>query len=85
LVQRGQEWAWSSAKSHCNADDHEGLLTLDLWKYIFGNPANIARDWLVYLEGPRDEAYQNAAREHSWHTGSRLNRSAGWGTPSPPG
>ena len=89
LVQRGQDWPWSSAKAHCSFDcskaqDLDGLLTFDLWQHIFGQPENIARDWQVYLEGPRNEAFYNAARERSWHTGSRLNRPVGWGTPSPP-
>lgn len=41
LVQRAQHWAWSSARAHCANEDHDGLLTLDIWQHIFGNPANI--------------------------------------------
>ena len=89
LVERAKDWPWSSAQAHCSPDgctglDPDHLLTFDIWKHIFGNPENIAHDWQVYLEGPREDALQNRARERSCHSGSRLNRPAGWGSPSPP-
>ena len=77
-------WPWSSAQAHCAGADADNLLSFDRWQHVFGDPENIARDWLVYLESPREEIRQNAARVRMFHTGSRHNRPVHWIT-GPPG
>ena len=75
LKRRAVDWEWSSARAHCAGSDAAGLLCLELWQHGFGNPATAAGEWQVYLEGPVDEAVENAAR------GRRLgphNRPTGW-------
>ncbi len=78
LAQRAADWPWSSARAHCSGVDADDLLCFDQWQHLFGKPENIARDWLIYLEGPREAVRQNAARLRSLHTGSRHNRPVHW-------
>ncbi len=69
--------------AHLANADPDNLLTLDHWRQIFGNPATIAHDWQIYLNGPREEAQRNAARIRRLHTGSRHNRPLNFATGPP--
>jgi len=84
LVRRPTDWPWTRATAHLADHDADDLLTLDQWRQIFGNPATVAHDWQVYLNGPREEAQHNSARTRLLHTGSRHNRPVNFGT-GPPG
>ena len=81
LVKRAVRWEWSSAEAHCAGEDMDGLLCLDVWRNVFGNPATIAADWRSYLEAPADEVAANAARMAVGRAGP-YNRPAGWAAPA---
>jgi hypothetical protein len=83
LVERAVDWPWSSARAHCDGVDGDDLLSFDRWRHVFGRPENIAADWMVYLEGPREELRRNAGRVRSFHTGSRHNRPVRWVAAAP--
>jgi putative transposase len=93
LVSRAERWDWSSARAHALGADAEGLLCLEIWREVFGNPATIVENWRAFLEGPLEEARANAARVRRMATGSAHNRPLGWTGPavvvrragSPPG
>ena len=64
-----------------------GVLCLDVWRHLFGNPAVAAAAWTGFLEGPAEEVRRNAAL---WPV--PYNRVKGWVAPvvarkagSPPG
>ena len=38
LARRVKEWKWSSARAHGAGDDAGGVLRLDVWRHLFGNP-----------------------------------------------
>ena len=63
LVAKAAEWEWSSAAAHAAGDDMDGLLCLDVWRELFGNPERAAEAWVEYLEGPGEEAAANAVRQ----------------------
>jgi REP element-mobilizing transposase RayT len=83
LVERAVDWPWSSAKAHCDGVDGDDLLSFDRWRHVFGRPETIAADWMVYLEGPREELRRNSGRLRSFHTRSRHNRPARWVAAAP--
>jgi REP element-mobilizing transposase RayT len=92
LARRAEDWQWSSAAAHFAGSDASGLLCLERWSTVFGNPSTIAEDWRVFVEGPGAEARANARRLRRWATGSAWNRPMGWVAPvvvlragSPPG
>jgi hypothetical protein len=92
LARRAEDWQWSSAAAHFAGSDASGLLCLERWSELFGNPSTIAEDWRVFVEGPGAEARANARRLRRWATGSAWNRPMGWVAPvvvlragSPPG
>jgi putative transposase len=81
LVRRAEAWRWSSAAAHLAGVDDSGLLSLERWSTVFGDPAMAAVRWREYVEGPGEEARANARR--GWRsTGSAWNRPMGWVTPA---
>ena len=76
----------SSARAHGAGDDASGVLCLDVWRHLFGNPGVAAEAWTTFLEGI-EEARWNAGRGPGPY-----NRVTGWVAPrvtlragSPPG
>ena len=57
-------------------DDADGVLCLDVWRHLFGNPSVAAEAWTTFLEGPIEEARQNAGRR-----AVPYNRVVGWAMP----
>ena len=91
LTKRASDWKWSSARAHCAGEDAGGVLCLDVWRHLFGNPAGdpagAAEAWKEFLDGPAEEVRRNAAL---WP--GPYNRVTGWVAPvvrlragSPPG
>ena len=91
LTKRASDWKWSSARAHCAGEDAGGVLCLDVWRHLFGNPAGdpagAAETWKEFLDGPAEEVRRNAAL---WP--GPYNRVTGWVAPvvtrkagSPPG
>jgi REP element-mobilizing transposase RayT len=92
LVGKAEKWRWSSARAHALGADPDGLLCLDIWREVFGNPSTIVEAWRDFVEGPLIEEQENAARLRRMATGSAHNRPLGWVAPavvrkagSPPG
>ena len=50
LVERAEEWAWSSAAAHLSGNDRGGLLEMAFWREAGG-----AEGWRVLLGGPEEE------------------------------
>ena len=78
LVGKAEKWRWSSAQVHALGADPDGLLCLEIWREVFGNPATIVEDWRMFVTGPLEEARLNAARVRRMATGSAHNRPSGW-------
>jgi REP element-mobilizing transposase RayT len=78
LVGRAEKWRWSSASAHALGADPDGLLCLEIWREVFGNPSTIVEDWRMFVEGPLEEARLNALRVRRMATGSAHNRPLGW-------
>ncbi len=76
LVRRATEWKWSSARAHCAGTNAAGVLCLDVWRHLFGNPAAAAEAWTTFLEGPAEEVRRNAGR-----LPGPYNRVVGWAMP----
>ena len=98
LVSRAERWEWSSAGAHALGVDPAGLLCLDIWREMFGNPATIVEEWRAFVMAPLEAARENAARENAVRvrrmaSGSAHNRPSRWIGPaavrrvgsSPPG
>ena len=90
LVERAEEYPWSSAGAHCGNGDLDGLLDLKLWRQCF-----TTEHWRRVLElGLRDAGLEERIREatrrgHPQGDGGFMER-AGWAlgrdvTPRPPG
>ena len=62
MARRATDWAWSSARAHCAGTDAGGVLCLDVWRHLFGNPAAATEAWTEFLEGPIEEVRRNAGR-----------------------
>ena len=84
MARKATDWKWSSAKAHCAGAG--GVLCLDVWRHLFGNPAVAAEAWTEFLDGPEEEVRRNAGRR-----AVPFNRAA-WASPvvtlragSPPG
>ena len=74
-------------RAHCAGEDAGGVLCLDVWRHLFGNPAVPAAAWTEFLEGPAEEVRRNVG----WRS-VPYNRVTGWVAPtvtrkagSPPG
>ena len=91
LKKKATDWQWSSARAHVAGEDAGGVLCLDVWRHLFGNPAGdpagAAEAWKEFLDGPAEEVRRNAAL---WP--GPYNRVTGWVAPvvrlragSPPG
>ena len=87
MARKATDWAWSSARAHGAGEDAGGVLCLDVWRHLFGNPAVAAEAWTEFLEGPEEEVRRNAGRRSVPY-----NRVVGWVAPvvtlragSPPG
>ena len=87
MTKKATDWKWSSARAHCAGEDAGGVLCLDRWRHLFGNPAVAAAAWTEFLEGPAEEVRRNAGRRSVPY-----NRVTGWVAPvvtrkagSPPG
>ena len=91
MARKATDWEWSSARAHCAGEDAGGVLCLDVWRHLFGNPpgdpAGAAEAWTEFLDGPAEEVRRNAAL---WP--GPYNRVTGWVAPvvrlragSPPG
>ena len=78
LVSRAEKWRWSSAGAHALGVDPAGLLCLDIWRQMFGNPATIVEDWRAFVEAPLEAARENAERVRRMATGSAHNRPSKW-------
>ena len=78
LVSRAEKWRWSSARAHALGADPDGSLCLDIWREVFGNPSTIVEAWRDFVEGPLEEARENAVRVGRMATGSAHNRPLGW-------
>ena len=63
---------------HALGADPDGLLCLETWREVFGNPSTIVEDWRAFVEGPPEEARLNVARVRRMATGSAHNRPLGW-------
>ena len=61
MARKAKDWRWSSARAHCAGKDAGGVLCLDVWRHLFGNPAVAAEAWTEFLDGP-EEVRQNAGR-----------------------
>ncbi len=89
LARKATDWCWSSARAHCAGESLGGVLCLDVWRHLFGNPLVAAEAWQVFLEGPLEEARRNEGRQGP----GPYNRVTGWVRPrvaagagsSPPG
>ena len=86
MAKKATDWKWSSARAHCAGEDAGGVLCLDVWRHLFGNPAVAAEAWTEFVEGPAEEVRQNAGRR--WVPYNRV----AWAVPvvtlragSPPG
>ena len=62
MARKATDWRWSSARAHCAGKDAGGVLCLDVWRHLFGNPAVAAEAWTEFLDGPEEEVRQNAGR-----------------------
>ena len=62
MARKATDWRWSSARAHCAGKDAGGVLCLDVWRHLFGNPAVAAEAWTTFLEGPEEEVRRNAGR-----------------------
>lgn len=62
LVKRARRWRWSSAAAHGKGSDEDGVLCLDRWRWMFGNPETIVEEWTRYLDAPREERRRNSVR-----------------------
>ena len=62
MARKATDRAWSSARAHCAGKDAGGVLCLDVWRHLFGNPAVAAEAWKEFLEGPMEEVRRNAGR-----------------------
>ena len=62
MARKATDWRWSSARAHCAGKDAGGVLCLDVWRHLFGNPAVAAEAWTTFLEGPAEEVRRNAGR-----------------------
>ena len=59
LVERAEEYPWSSAAAHCGNDDVDGLLDMEQWRRSFTN-----EHWRRVLElGLRDAGLEERIRE----------------------
>ena len=79
MARKATDWAWSSARAHCAGKDAGGVLCLDVWRHLFGNPAVDpagAAVWTAFLEGPEEEVRRNAGRRPVPY-----NRIVGWVAP----
>ena len=56
--QLGCQLGWA----HCAGKDAGGVLCLDVWRHLFGNPAVAAEAWTTFVEGPEEEVRRNAGR-----------------------
>jgi putative transposase len=82
LVKRAADWEWSSAAAHAAGTDMDGLLCLDVWRELFGQPERAAEAWVEYVEGPGEESAANLVRLRSprWWVSS-YNRPVNWMAP----
>ena len=55
MARKATDWRWSSAREHCAGKDTGGVLCLDVWHHLFGNPAVAAEAWTTFLDGPEEE------------------------------
>lgn len=78
LVKRARRWKWSSAAAHWAGRDEDGVLCLERWRWMFGNPETIVEEWDRYLEGPGEERRLNAVRVMAMVP---HNRPRGWSPP----
>ena len=62
MAKKAKDWRWSSARARCAGKDAGGVLCLDVWRHLFGNPAVAAEAWTTFLEGPAEEVRRNAGR-----------------------
>ena len=62
MAKKATDWRWSSARAHCAGKDAGGVLCLDVWRHLFGNPAVAAEAWVTFLDGPEEEVRRNAGR-----------------------
>ncbi len=66
MARKATDWKWSSARAHCAGKDAGGVLCLDVWRHLFGNPpgnlAGAAEAWTEFLDGPEEEVRRNAGR-----------------------
>ena len=66
MARKATDWRWSSARAHCVGKDAGGVLCLDMWRHLFGNPAvdpaGAAAAWTEFLDGPEEEVRRNAGR-----------------------
>ena len=62
MARKATDWKWSSARAHCAGETAGGVLCLDAWRHLFGNPAVAAEAWKEFLEGPIEEVRRNAGR-----------------------
>ena len=46
----------------CAGKDADGVLCLDVWRHLFGNPAAAEEAWITFLDGPEEEVRRNAGR-----------------------
>ena len=76
MARKATDWEWSSARAHCAGEDAGGVLCLDVWRHLFGNPAVSAEAWTEFLEGPAEEVRRNAGRRPGPY-----NRVVGWAMP----
>jgi len=84
MVKRAERWRWSSAWAHFAGSDDGGRLCLEQWAHSFGaaNLAGAAEAWREFVEGPGEEAAENAGRAvRTAASGSGFNRVRGWVPP----
>ena len=66
MARKATDWRWSSARAHCAGKDAGGVLCLDVWRHLFGDPAvdpaGAAAAWTEFLDGPEEEVRRNAGR-----------------------
>ena len=66
MARKATDWRWSSARAHCAGKDAGGILCLDMWRHLFGDPAvdpaGAAAAWTEFLDGPEEEVRRNKGR-----------------------